>query len=101
MTNEEIQKMMEFVIKQQESFAGNMEKADERMTRLEGAFVGLVNIVSETVKVQRELLETQKMLVESQKVLAESQKQTGEQLNALLKTIERYIREDRNESLIN
>jgi hypothetical protein len=85
---------MEFVIKQQESFAGNMEKADERMTRLEAAFVGLVNIVSETVKVQRELLETQKMLVESQK-------QTGAQLNALLNTIERYISEDRDGSLIN
>lgn len=96
MTNDEIQKMMEFVIKQQESFAGNMEKADERMNRLEGAFVGLFNIVSETVKVQRDLLESQKMIAESQKELAESQKHTDERLNALINTVERYISEGRN-----
>ena len=89
MTNEEIQKMMEFIIKQQESFSENMVKSDERMTRMEGAFVGLFSIVSETVKVQKELAETQK-------VLTEAQKTTDERLNALINTVERYISEGRN-----
>jgi hypothetical protein len=84
MTNEEIQRVREFVIRQQENFAENMEKADARMTRLEGAFVGVFNIVGETAK-------TQKELSESQKALVEAQKRTDERLNILIKTVERYI----------
>ncbi len=84
MTNEEIQKVLEFIIKQQEGFAENMDKADARMTRLEGAFVGVFNIVSETAK-------TQKELSESQKVLVEAQRRTDERLNILIDTVERYI----------
>ena len=89
MTNEEIQRVLEFIVKQQESFADNMEKAEERMSQLEGAFVGIFNIVSETVKNQRDL-------VESQKLLAEAQKHTDERLNALINVVERFISERRN-----
>ncbi|MDQ3686319.1 MAG: hypothetical protein M3430_12085 [Acidobacteriota bacterium] len=96
MTNEEIQKVMEFIIKQQESFAENMEKADSRMNRLEGAFVGLFNIVNETAKAQKGLTETQKELAASQKVLMEAQKNTDERLSVLINTVERYISEGRN-----
>ncbi|MBV9959733.1 MAG: hypothetical protein JO360_15015 [Acidobacteria bacterium] len=80
---------MEFIIKQQESFAENMGKADERMTRMEGAFVGLFNVVSEVVNVQ-------KGLVVSLEELAEAQKNTDDRLNALINTVERYISEGRN-----
>ena len=89
MTNDEIQRMMEFIIKQQEGFAENMEKSDARMTRIEGAFVGLFDIVSKTVKVQKELAEAQKELTEAQRT-------TDERLNALINTVERYISEGRN-----
>jgi septation ring formation regulator EzrA len=48
MTNEEIQKTMGFIIKQQESFSENMEqlreshaKGEARLSRLEAAFVNL------------------------------------------------------------
>lgn len=88
MTNEEIQKVMEFIIKQQESFAENMGRADARMNRLEGAFVGLFNIVNETAKAQKELAESQKGLIGAQK-------DTDERLNVLINTVERYI-EGRN-----
>ena len=89
MTNEEIQKMMEFIIKRQENFAENMEKAESRMSRLEDAFVGVFNIVSETVK-------TQKELAAAQKELAVAQKHTDERLSALINTFERYLSERRN-----
>ena len=89
MTNEEIQKIMEFIIKQQETFAENMEKAESRRNRVEGAFVGLFDIVIETVKAQKEL-------TEMQKELAEAQKHTDERLNALVNVVERYISEGRN-----
>ncbi|MBV9211262.1 MAG: hypothetical protein JOZ52_11560 [Acidobacteria bacterium] len=96
MTNDEIQRMMEFIIKQQEGFAENMEKSDARMTRIEGAFVGLFDIVSKTVKVQKGLVESQRELAASQKILAEAIKETDERLNALINTVERYISEGRN-----
>ncbi len=91
MTNEEIQKVLEFVIKQQEGFAVNMEKADARMNRLEGAFVGVFNMVSETVKTQKELAESQKQLAGSHQKLVEAQARTDERLNVLINTVERYI----------
>lgn len=96
MTNEEIQRIMEFIIQQQEQFAGNMEKAEgrmkqaeERMNRLEGAFVGLFNIVNETAKAQKELTETVSQL-------AEAQAHTDERLNIFINVVERYISEGRN-----
>lgn len=50
MTNDEIQKTMEFIIKQQESFAESMEQAEVRMNALERAVIGIFNIVTETAK---------------------------------------------------
>jgi hypothetical protein len=84
MTNEEIQKMMEFIIKQQVVFAENMDKADKRMNRLESAFVGVFNLVSETAKLQKEL-------AEKQKEFAEIQTHSDERLSALINVVEKFI----------
>jgi len=45
---------MEFIIKQQESFAESMELADGRMNALERAFVSIFSIVTETAKALKE-----------------------------------------------
>ncbi len=89
MTNEEIQRTMGFIIKQQENFADSMDRADARMNRLEGAFVGLFNMVTETAKAQKEL-------TEKVNALTVSQTHTDERLNALITTVERYLSERRN-----
>jgi chromosome segregation ATPase len=96
MTNEEIQRTMEFIIKHQESFSKNMEllresqtKSESRTSRLEGAFVTLYNTVSK-------LSETVGQLSESQKSLIESEARTDERLNSLINVVERYISEGRN-----
>lgn len=89
MTNEEIQRTMEFIIQRQEEFAGNMEKAEARMGRMETAFVTLFNLVAETAKAQKELAITVSELVTAQA-------QTDERLSALINTVERYISEGRN-----
>ncbi len=101
MTNEEIQQILESVIKQQERFISNMEKAEDRMGRLEGAFINAVNIISEMVRMQRELLEAQKDLVAMQKLLAEGGRATEERVNALINAVERLISEGRDEGCIN
>ena len=89
MTNEEIQKVMEFIIKQQESFAESMEqlrdshvRAEERISKLEAAFVGLFNVVTDIGKAQEVL--TVKMAE-----LAEAQLHTDQRLNVVIDIIER------------
>ena len=84
MTNDEIQRTMEFIIKQQESFAESMEQADARMNALERAFVSIFNIVTETAKGLKEL-------TEKVSALTEAQANTEERLNIFITTVERYI----------
>ncbi len=88
MTNEEIQKTMEFIIKQQESFSESMErlreshtKGEARLSRLEGAFVSLYKTVDDIARAQKEL--TQKM-----SELADSQAHTDQRVNVLIDVIE-------------
>jgi hypothetical protein len=89
MTNEEIQKMMEFIIKQQESFAESMEqlrdshvRAEERISTLERAAVNLYNTTTQIGKAQEAL--TVKMTE-----LAEAQLHTDQRLNVVIDIIER------------
>lgn len=88
MTNEEIQRVMEFIVKQQESFAEGMEqmreshaKAEERISKLETAFVGLFSIVTDIGKAHQKLAERVEQLVESLE-------HTDQRVNALIDIIE-------------
>ncbi len=103
MTNEEIQRTMEFIIKQQESFSGNMEllreaqvKGESRISRLEGAFVTLYNTVSKLSDTVGDLSGSVGELSKAQKELTAAQARTDERLNTLINVIERYISEGRN-----
>lgn len=89
MTNEELQKMLEFVAQRQEVFADNMDKAEKRMNQLERGFVSLFNVVSDTAKIQKEM-------AESQKELQAQQAHTDERLSALINVVEKFIGEGRN-----
>lgn len=89
MTNEEIQKVMEFIIKQQESFAESMElmrdshvRAEERISGLERAAVNLYNVTTQLGKAQ-------KALTEKMTELAEAQMHTEQRLNVVIDIIER------------
>ena len=99
MTNEEIQRVMEFIIKQQESFSEKMEQFsekidrfsdkleqmrelhEERLGQLERATVNLYNTVEGLGKTQSVL--TVKMIE-----LAEAQAHTDQRLNVLIDIIE-------------
>ncbi|HWS54887.1 MAG TPA: hypothetical protein VN228_12200 [Pyrinomonadaceae bacterium] len=91
MTNEEIQRVMEFVVKQQESFADNMAKSEERTANLERAFVGLFNLVTDIGKAQ-------KALTERVAELAEAQAHTDRRVNALIDIIEDQRRDGRSQA---
>ena len=81
MTNEEIQRVMEFIIKQQESFAEGMERmrrsqemAEERTSQLETAAIHLYNATAELNLAMKEL--------------AEAQAHTEQRLNALIDIVQ-------------
>ena|ERR1700682_5659397 len=96
MTNDEIQRTMEFIIKQQESFAESMEQAEVRMNALERAVVGIFSIVSKTVKGLKELTAKVDLLAEKMDAMADALANTDERLNIFITTVERYISNRRN-----
>ncbi|HVF57442.1 MAG TPA: hypothetical protein VM934_14910 [Pyrinomonadaceae bacterium] len=95
MTNEEIQRVMEFIIKQQESFSESMgqmrdshAKSESRISRLETATVNLYNAVTDIGKAHQKLTERVTQLAEAQTQLAEAQTHTDQRLNVLIDIIE-------------
>ena len=88
MTNEEIQKVMAFIIKQQESFAEAMTQVESRTSRLETATVNLYNAVTEIGKAQKELIVKQQDLTVKMSELAQAQAHTDQRLNVLIDIIE-------------
>jgi predicted nuclease with TOPRIM domain len=92
MTNEEIQKVMEFIIKQQESLLDAMTQSEARVTKLETAVVGLFGVVTDIGKAQKELADKVTQLADKMTELAEAQLHTEQRLNVVIDIIER----DRN-----
>jgi len=102
MTNEEMQRKMEFIVEQQAQFAVNMQKLEETLTRaeartgeLEGAMVTVVNLVGQLAEAQER---TDSRLSQLATEIAEAQKRTqaalaesSERLNSLIIVVERYF----------
>jgi hypothetical protein len=84
MTNEEIQRVMEFIIKQQESFAEGLAKSEARTGQIETASAALFNLVQDIGKAQMTLTETVTRLAEAQAQLVESLAHTDQRVNVLI-----------------
>lgn len=107
MTNEEMQRKMEFIIEQQAQFAVNFQKleeaqtrADERTGELEGAMVAVVNLVGQLAEAQvrtdARLSQLATEVAEAQKRTAAALAETSERLNSLIVVVERYFSNGRN-----
>jgi|ERR1044072_4005112 chromosome segregation ATPase len=96
MTNEEMQKTIEFILEQQAHFVTRMERDEARLTRLEDAFATLVNIA----RITDERLDTMESrlstLTEKMAVLAEAEAHMDKRLSALIDVVERYISSNGN-----
>jgi len=91
MTDEEMQKTIEFILEQQAQFVARMERDEARLTRLEDAFATLVNIA----RITDERLDTAESrlntLTEKMATLAEAEAHTDQRLSVLIDVVERYI----------
>ena len=99
MTNEEIQKTMEFILEQQAQFAVNIQRLQEerlrdhpRLTRLEESFQLLVQL-AQTTDTRFDALESNMVTLESNMAaLAAAQVHSEQRLSALID----IVREGRN-----
>jgi ABC-type transporter Mla subunit MlaD len=120
MSNEEFEKMMEFILGQQAQFAANIQGHDERLARLEGTVGQLEDIVNRLAAAtlagfkdvnakldalvdshirlsdaQARMNEALARLAEAQAKTEENQALTDEALRKLIATVERHISEGR------
>ncbi len=105
MTNEEMQRTMEFILEQQAQYAARMQRDESRLTRLEDAFVMLVQMAKLTDERLDGLVENMTLLAQAQgradarlaeltekmTELADAQMHTDERLNALIDIVDRNI----------
>ena len=82
MTNEEIEKTMQFILEQQAQFAANQQQINERVSRLE------INMA--------ELARSQAHTNEVVAVMIDTHRHTEEKLDAFIGVLERYISENGN-----
>jgi hypothetical protein len=100
MSDADFEKRMEFILEQQAQVTVSVQQlgkaqveAEKRISRMEGAFVGLVNLIGDSNnKLEAKISELAEQQKRTDLVLAE----TGERLNALIDVVERSISEGRN-----
>ena len=105
MTNEEMEKTMQFILEQQSQFTANFQKIEEarekdeearkkdlaRITRLEESFQLLVQLAQSHDERLVTLTEAQIRTNEQIAAMNERTAETDERLNALIAVVERYI----------
>ena len=97
MSEEELQKKMEFIIDQQAQFAANQGKADERITRLENIVVKLYEGAETKFSKLSEDTDTKiNALVDAQMRTESNMSKLAERLNAFITVVERVISEGRD-----
>jgi predicted transcriptional regulator len=103
MTNDELERAMQFILNQQAQFAADQQQVNERVSRLETNMAELAQAQTQLTQVQAQAGQTQAQMGQVQahlnEVLAamlEAHKHTEEKLDAFIGVLERYISEDRN-----
>jgi flagellar basal body rod protein FlgG len=100
MSDEEIEKRMEFILEQQAQFAANIQAHDERFAQLETivnrlAAVTLEGFKDVNAKINA-LVDSHIRLTEAQARAEANQARTDEALRNLIAVVDRYFSERRN-----
>ncbi len=103
MTNEEMERMMQFILQHQANFAANQQQHDERIAVLEANMAELARTQAEMGHAQADMGRAQAEMGRAQTHLSEvvaemvdSQKHTQDKLDAFIGVLERYIAEGKN-----
>ncbi len=95
MSDEEMNKKMEFIVEHQAKFAAEIEimreVQAEQYNRLSNALIGVVDIVGSLTRAQMRTDEKVSLLEESFARLAQAQARTEESLKILINVVERHI----------
>jgi ABC-type transporter Mla subunit MlaD len=95
MSNEEMNKKMEFIVEQQAKFAADIEIMREvqaaQYNKLSDALVGVVDIVGSLARAQVRTEESINSVADSVEKLTQAQMRTDERLNNLINVVERHI----------
>lgn len=98
MSPDEIERTMQFLLRQQAQFAADFEKLSVKTDRMTDALVGLTGIVGRLAEAQgrtdERLSELQRRTEERFAALAERADHTEAHLNVLVDMFERHLRED-------
>ncbi len=96
MTEDEMQRKMEFIVEQQAQFAADIQVLQEKHNVLTDALTSVVGIVGKLAAGQGHTDAKMSELADAQKKLAEAQASTEERLNAFIVIVERHLTEGRN-----
>ena len=91
MTNEEIEKTMQFILEQQAQFTSNFQKIGEARERDSARIMQLEESFRLLVQLARSHDERLVSLAEAQIRTSEQLAETDERLNSLIAVVERYI----------
>lgn len=96
MTNEEMQRTMQFIVEQQAQFAANLQKLEEAQLRSEDRFIRLEESVSKLGESQESLHGLVGAIAIAQATTEVNLQETDRRLNNLITVFERYLGEHRN-----
>ena len=98
MTNDEIERAIEFTVKQQGQFNSDMQRLEQNLGTVERNLGTAVNILSELTKTQLRMAESEILrdnrigeLAKAQQRTDEALAETNDRLNSLIVVVERYF----------
>ena len=96
MTEEEMQKKMEFILEQQAQFAVNIETLREAQQRTETSLAQVAAAQVQMARSQAHMNEVVAVMAEAQERTDRKLAETDDRLNTLINVVERHISEGHN-----
>ncbi len=91
MSEEEMQRKMEFIVNQQAQFAADIQQLQESQVRLTDAVITVVGVVGKLSEAQERTDAAMAEMAKAHAEMAKAHAETDERLNIFINVVERYI----------
>jgi len=105
MTNDDLERAIEFIVKQQGQFSADMQRLEQNLGTVERNLGTAVTVLSELTKTQLRMAESEILrdnrigeLAKAQKRTDEAVAETNDRLNSLIVVVERYFSNGRHDN---